>query len=41
VFGDPSQPGMYVVRNLFRAGRGSRPHFQDQDRYITVIKGTW
>jgi len=41
VLGDPSQPGMYVVRNLFRAGRGSRPHFHDQDRYITVIKGTW
>jgi len=41
VFGDSSQPGVYVVRNLFRAGRGSRPHFHDQDRYITVIKGTW
>jgi len=22
-------------------GQGSRPHFHDQERYITVIKGTW
>lgn len=41
VFGDASQPGMYVTRNFFAAGRGSRPHFHDQDRYVTVIKGTW
>jgi hypothetical protein len=48
IFGDPSKPGMYVTRNLFRAGpgggqpgAGSRPHYHDQDRYVTVIKGTW
>jgi quercetin dioxygenase-like cupin family protein len=41
IFGDPSKPGMYVTRNAFAAGRGSRPHFHDGDRYITVIKGTW
>ena len=39
--GDPSKPGMYVVQNTFAPGRTSRPHFHDQDRYITVIKGTW
>ena len=39
--GDPSKPGMYVVQNTFAPGRTSRPHFHDQDRYITVVKGTW
>ena len=41
IMGDPSKPGMYVVQNVFEPGRLSRPHFHDQDRYITVIKGTW
>ncbi len=41
VFGDPALPGMYVYRNRFGPGQTSRPHFHDQDRYVTVIKGTW
>ena len=48
VFGSGSQPGIYIVRNLFRKGPGggvigggSRPHYHDQDRWVTVIKGTW
>jgi quercetin dioxygenase-like cupin family protein len=41
IFGDPSKPGMYVTRNRFAPGSGSRPHYHDQDRYVTVIKGTW
>ena len=41
ITGDPSKPGMYVVQNTFAPGRGSRPHYHDQDRYVTVIKGTW
>ena len=41
ILGDPSKPGLYVVRNTFAPGRGSRPHFHSQDRYVTVIKGTW
>jgi quercetin dioxygenase-like cupin family protein len=41
IFGDPSKPGMYVTRNRFAPGTGSRPHYHDQDRYVTVIKGTW
>lgn len=41
LYGDPTKPGMYVVQNTFAPGRGSRPHFHDQDRYITVVKGTW
>lgn len=41
LFGDPSKPGMYVVRNTFPPGIMSTPHYHDQDRYVTVIKGTW
>jgi quercetin dioxygenase-like cupin family protein len=41
ILGDPSKPGVYVVRNRFAPGRGSRPHTHDQDRLVTVIKGTW
>lgn len=41
IFGDPSKPGVYVTRNRFAPGNGSRPHYHDQDRYVTVIKGTW
>jgi quercetin dioxygenase-like cupin family protein len=41
IYGDPTKPGMYVTRVRFAPGTGSRPHYHDQDRYITVIKGTW
>ena len=41
ISGDPGKPGMYVIENTFVPGRMSRPHFHDQDRYITVVKGTW
>ena len=41
IYGDPTKPGIYVTRNRFAAGTGSRPHYHDQDRYVTVIKGTW
>ena len=39
--GDPSKPGLYVIRIRFSPGNMSRPHFHDQDRLVTVIKGTW
>ena len=41
ILGDSSKPGMYVVRVTFAPGQGSRPHFHSQDRYVTVIRGTW
>ena len=41
IAGDPDKPGIYVVRNLFPPGVMTRPHFHNQDRYVTVIKGTW
>ena len=41
ILGNPREPGLYVIRITFAPGQGSRPHFHDQARYITVIKGTW
>jgi quercetin dioxygenase-like cupin family protein len=41
LYGDPAKAGMYVVQITFAPGRGSRPHFHDQDRYVTVVRGTW
>lgn len=41
LFGDPNKAGLYVVQITFKAGTGSRPHFHDQDRLVTVVKGTW
>lgn len=41
IWGDPSRPGIYVTRNRFAPGSHSSPHCHDQDRYVTVIKGTW
>jgi quercetin dioxygenase-like cupin family protein len=41
VSGDPSKPGVYVVRNRFEPGTFSPPHFHPETRYITVLKGTW
>ena len=39
--GDPSKPGLYVVLQKWLAHNNSRPHFHQNDRYITVIAGTW
>jgi quercetin dioxygenase-like cupin family protein len=39
--GDPSKPGVYVVRVKFPPGIMSRPHFHPEDRYAVVLKGTW
>ncbi len=41
VFGSASQPGMYVTRIRFAAGRHTRPHYHTQDRWVTVLEGTW
>ena len=41
ILGQGSEPGIYVQRVTFAAGSGTRPHFYDQARYITVIEGTW
>jgi quercetin dioxygenase-like cupin family protein len=41
LFGDPNKPGLYAVQITFKPGTGSRPHYHDQDRLVTVVKGTW
>jgi len=41
LYGDPSKPGLYVVRNTFPPGIMSSPHYHSQDRFVVVIKGTW
>lgn len=39
--GDPSKPGFYAVMTKWLPGNMSRPHFHPNDRFITVLKGTW
>jgi quercetin dioxygenase-like cupin family protein len=39
--GDSTKPGIYVTRITWAPNTGSRPHFHNEARYITVIKGTW
>jgi hypothetical protein len=41
LYGDPTKPGLYVVLAKWPPGTGSRPHYHPNDRYITVISGTW
>jgi hypothetical protein len=39
--GDPSKPGLYVVLTKWHPHHMSHPHFHPNDRFITVISGTW
>jgi quercetin dioxygenase-like cupin family protein len=39
--GDPTKPGFYAVMVKWLPGNFSRPHFHPNDRFITVLKGTW
>lgn len=39
--GDPAKEGLYVVLYRWHKGQMSRPHFHPNDRFITVISGTW
>ncbi len=39
--GNPAAAGFYIIRIRFPAGATSRPHFHNQDRFVTVIQGTW
>jgi len=42
LFGDPTKPGPYGVMVRWTAGNHfSKPHFHPNDRFITVISGTW
>jgi quercetin dioxygenase-like cupin family protein len=39
--GDPTKPGVYVVRAKFSPGTMTRPHWHPEDRYVIVVSGTW
>ena len=39
--GDPSKPGIYVLRVKFSPGTMTRPHWHPEDRHVTVVAGTW
>ena len=39
--GDPSKPGMYIVRVKWAPHHMSHPHWHPNDRFITVLSGTW
>ena len=39
--GDPAKPGLYIVLTRWHAHHMSRPHFHPNDRFITVLEGTW
>jgi quercetin dioxygenase-like cupin family protein len=39
--GDPTKPGIYVVRAKFSPGAMTRPHWHPEDRFVIVVSGTW
>jgi hypothetical protein len=39
--GDPSKPGLYIVLVKWTPNHMSHPHWHPNDRFITVISGTW
>ena len=41
VYGDPTKPGLYIIRARFKPGVMSKPHYHPSDRHVTVISGTW
>jgi hypothetical protein len=41
IYGDPTKPEPYAMFLKWKAGNMSRPHFHPNDRYITVLSGTW
>lgn len=41
VDGDPTKPGIYVLRIKFEPHHFSMPHWHSTDRHIVVLKGTW
>ena len=41
IYGDPTKPGLYVIRIKFPPGVMSTPHSHPETRIGTVIAGTW
>ncbi len=41
IYGDPSKPGLYIVRARFSPGTMTKPHWHPEDRHVVVVSGTW
>jgi len=41
LYGNPNQPGFYVLLFKWKPGNSSRPHYHSTDRHIVVLSGTW
>ena len=41
LYGDPSKPGLYAYIVKRGANVWSKPHFHDNDRFVTVLEGTF
>jgi quercetin dioxygenase-like cupin family protein len=41
LMGDPNKEGLYIELVKWYPHNNSRPHFHPNDRYITVLSGTW
>ena len=41
LYGNPNQPGFYVLMYRWKPGNSSHPHYHSQDRSIMVLSGTW
>ncbi len=41
LMGDPSKPGWYIILVKWTPHHMSHPHFHPNDRFATVISGTW
>ena len=40
IYGDPAQPGTYLLRRRLAANQTVRPHYDDHESLLTVLKGT-
>jgi hypothetical protein len=41
LYGDLNKPGLYIYLVKWHPHHMSRPHFHPNDRFITVLSGTW
>lgn len=41
LLGDPSKPGLYIMLVKWTPHHMSHPHWHPNDRFITVLSGTW
>lgn len=39
--GDPTKPGLYIMLVKWEPHRMSHPHWHPNDRFVTVLSGTW